>query len=67
MTRKPAAAPEKLINTSITLPRDALALLRLVAARRANEHGGRSSISAVLASLVEASRPALEKEARGGK
>lgn len=49
-------------TTAIHLPRETLHLLRRVAAERANRHGGRPSVSAVLVSLVEASRDELEAE-----
>lgn len=61
----PAAAPaeaEEMTTTAIHIPKTTLTLLRRVAVERAITKGGRPSVSAVLAELVEANRAELEKE-----
>ncbi|APT48417.1 hypothetical protein BSA145_21365 (plasmid) [Bacillus safensis] len=61
----PVAEPETVeyVTTAIHVPKDTLALLRRVAVERANIHGGRPSVSAVLTDLVQANWPDLEAEA----
>jgi hypothetical protein len=65
---KPTAAaravmPEgPMTTTAIHVPKATLSLLRRVAVARADDRGGRPSVSAVLAELVERARPELEKE-----
>lgn len=67
--RKPAAkapdaeTPTDWVTTAIHVPRDVLVLLRRVAVERANQQGGRPSVSAVLVDLVRTNQEALEKEA----
>lgn len=57
---------DDMTTTAIYVPRDMLALLRLVAVRRANAKGeGRPSVSDVIVDLVEQKRAELEKEAQG--
>jgi hypothetical protein len=53
---------EATTTTAIHLPKKTLALLRRVAVERANQHGGRPSVSRVLAELVEHKRTELEAE-----
>ena len=62
---QPAPEPETVeyVTTAIHVPKDTLALLRRVAVERANIHGGRPSVSAVLTDLVQASWLDLEAEA----
>lgn len=50
------------ITTAIHIPRDTWSLLRAVAFRRAQDHGGRASVSRLIAELVERHRAALEQE-----
>ena len=52
-------------TTAIHVPKATLALLRRVAVERANLHGGRPSVSAVIADLVERNRADLEREVTG--
>jgi hypothetical protein len=59
------AASEEMTTTAIHVPKAALALLRRVAVERANRHGGRPSVSAVIADLVERNRAELEREVTG--
>jgi len=59
------AATEAMTTTAIHVPKATLALLRRVAVERANLHGGRPSVSAVLADLVERNRADLEREVTG--
>ena len=57
---------EDMVTTAIYLPKEALAMLRLVAVRRANAEGTRRpSVSDVLVGLIEAHRTELEREANG--
>ena len=51
-------------TTAVNLPRDNLLLLRRVAVERANKEGGRPSVSAILARLIESNRDELESELR---
>lgn len=57
-----AADKPDMTTTAVHLPKATLALLRRVAVERANRHGGRPSVSAVLVALVEGQRAALEAE-----
>jgi len=59
------ATSEEMTTTAIHVPKATLALLRRVAVERANLHGGRPSVSAVLADLVERNRADLEREVTG--
>ena len=57
VTSVPASPPinrasDAMITTAVHIPRDVHILLRRVAVERANEHGGRPSVSAVLTELV---------------
>ena len=52
----------EMATTAVNLPRDNLLLLRRVAVERANKEGGRPSVSAILARLIESSRDELEAE-----
>ena len=65
VSSQPVAEPETVeyVTTAIHVPKDTLALLRRVAVERANIHGGRPSVSAVLTDLVQANWPDLEAEA----
>jgi len=53
------------VTTAIHAPKSTLDLLVQVAATRKVRHGGRASVSAVIVSLVEAQRAALEREIAG--
>jgi hypothetical protein len=57
-----SAADNKLI-TAITISGEDWRLLRAVAFRRAQEVGGRPSVSRLLAELISDKRAALEREA----
>jgi hypothetical protein len=57
---------DEMTTTAIHIPKATLALLRRVAVERANLHGGRPSVSAVLADLVEQHRAELERELHRG-
>jgi hypothetical protein len=50
------------ITTAIHIPREMWTLLRAVAFRRAQESGGRASVSKVIAQMIDRCRPDLEKE-----
>ena len=69
---RPAAAtrapvPEgQMTTTAIHVPKATLSLLRRVAVARADDAGGRPSVSAVLVDLVERARKELEQEAADG-
>ena len=54
----------EMATTAVNLPRDNLLLLRRVAVERANKEGGRPSVSAILARLIEKHRDELEAELR---
>ena len=53
---------EETVTTAIHLPKRTLALLRRVAVERANQRGGRPSVSALITDLVEEMRPTLQNE-----
>lgn len=53
---------DEMTTTAIHVPKATLALLRRVAVERANQHGGRPSVSAVLVELVDRHRAELERE-----
>lgn len=52
------------ITTAIHIPRHTWALLRAVAFRRAQNDGGRASVSKLIAELVERHRKELERETK---
>jgi hypothetical protein len=52
------------ITTAIHIPRDTWSLLRAVAFRRAQDEGGRASVSKLVAELVERHRRELEHETK---
>lgn len=56
-------ASDEMVTTAIHVRKETLILLRRVAVERANIHGGRPSVSAVITELVEANRAELEREA----
>ena len=58
-----ALPPGEMTTTAIHIPKATLSLLRRVAVSRADSQGGRPSVSAVLAELVERARAELEAEA----
>ena len=66
---KPAGADagdpgaEDMLTTAIHIPRATHKLLRAVAFKRAQERGGRPSVSALLTQLAEQHRDELTKEA----
>ena len=49
--------------TTVYLPPEMLTLLRIVAARRAEDAGGRPSVSDVVRGILETHRSEIEKEA----
>ncbi len=51
------------LTTAIVIPRSTWRLLRAVAFKRAQEQGGRPSVSALVLELVDRHRKELEKEA----
>ena len=57
-----ATPPESMRITSIHLPRELLRLLRIAAAERADRHGGRPSVSAVVVDVLERHRDEIEAE-----
>ncbi len=74
---KPVAAEEKrsangrirgssaeMATTAVHIPRETLLLLRRLAVERVNQQGGRPSVSALLATLIESRRDELEVELR---
>lgn len=65
-TQRNTAIPgEETVTTAIHLPKRTLALLRRVAVERANQQGGRPSVSALITNLVEGLRPTLQSEIDG--
>jgi hypothetical protein len=60
--RNAVGSGEETVTTAIHLPKRTLALLRRVAVERANQRGGRPSVSALITDLVEKLRPALQSE-----
>jgi hypothetical protein len=60
MTKTPVIRAKDLANitTTIVVPRRIWQLLRLLAEDRALEHGGKPSVSALIASLAEAEEKA---------
>ena len=56
-------AGDDMLTTAIHIPRSTWKLLRAVAFKRANDAGGRASVSALLVELAERHRDELEKEA----
>ena len=56
----------EMTTTAVHIPKATLSLLRRVAVARADKHGGRPSVSAVLVDLTERARAELEQEARNG-
>ena len=63
--QKATTAPDTddMLTTAIHIPRATHLLLRAVAFRRAQEGGGRPSVSALLVEIVEERREELVKEA----
>jgi len=59
-----SALPIGTITTAIHIPRQTWTLLRAVAFRRAQNDGGRESVSKLIAELVERHRKELEREAK---
>jgi len=58
------ALPAETITTAIHIPRPTWTLLRAVAFRRAQDGGGRASVSKLIAELVERHRKELERETK---
>ncbi len=58
-----AASDTDTITTAIHIPIKTWRLMRAVAFKRAQEHGGRASVSALIAELAERHRKELEEEA----
>ncbi len=61
-TKAPRAV-SKMKTTAINIPGDTWTMLRAVAFARAQETGGRPSVSALITELAELHRAELEKEA----
>ena len=59
-----AESPPETITTAIHIPKHTWTLLRAVAFHRAQEHGGRASVSRVIAMLAEDRRAELEREVK---
>lgn len=59
---EPEDANGKSITTAVHLPRGTWELLRAVAFHRAQDSGGRASVSKLVSELVEERRRELEKE-----
>ena len=59
-----SALPLGTITTAIHIPRYTWTLLRAVAFRRAQNDGGRASVSKLIAELVERHRKELERETK---
>ena len=51
-------------TTAISIPKTTWKLLRAVAFHRAQESGGRASVSKVIAEIIERHRPEFEEETR---
>jgi len=60
--RPPVADEDDYVTSAIHVRKWVLALLRHVAVTRANKHGGRPSVSALITDLVERHREELERE-----
>jgi hypothetical protein len=58
------ALPAETITTAIHIPKPTWTLLRAVAFRRAQDQGGRASVSKLIAELVERHRKELEHETK---
>lgn len=58
------ALPAETITTAIHIPKPTWKLLRAVAFRRAQDQGGRASVSKLVAELVERHRKELERETK---
>ena len=56
--------PAETITTAIHIPKPTWTLLRAVAFRRAQDQGGRASVSRLIAELVERHRKELERETK---
>lgn len=52
----------EMVTTAVHIPKATLSLLRRVAVARADQRGGRPSVSGVLVDLVERARAALQAE-----
>lgn len=65
VTARPSVnrASDAMITTAVHIPRDVHILLRRVAVERANDHGGRPSVSVVLTELVRRHWDELTAEA----
>ena len=63
-SRADSALPTETITTAIHIPKSTWALLRAVAFRRAQDQGGRASVSKLVAELVERHRKELELETK---
>ena len=59
-----SAVPAETITTAIHIPKPTWTLLRAVAFRRAQDQGGRASVSKLIAELVERHRKELERESK---
>ena len=59
--------PPETITTAIHIPKSTWNLLRSVAFHRAQDSGGRASVSRLIAELAENNRAEFEKELRGQK
>jgi len=59
-----SSSPAETITTAIHIPKPTWTLLRAVAFHRAQEQGGRASVSRLIAELVERHRKELERETK---
>lgn len=59
----PGRPAGEMVTTAVHLPKATLTLLRRVSIARADQRGGRPSVSGVLVELVERARAELEQEA----
>lgn len=59
-----SSLPAETITTAIHIPKPTWTLLRAVAFHRAQEQGGRASVSKLIAELVERHRKELERETK---
>ncbi len=64
ITQKATVGPAEkgAITTAIHIPKQTWSLVRAVAFRRAQQSGGRVSVSRLIAGLIERHRPELERE-----
>lgn len=59
---QPVRPTGEMVTTAVHIPKATLSLLRRVSIARADQRGGRPSVSGVLVDLVERARAELERE-----